>query len=276
MKKFFGFLLFLTIIMVLGLYLTRNTLLKTAVEKGVTIGTGLPLKIGSIDLNFTSTYFGMNNFELHNPENFPDEIMLNIPEVFVDYNLTSIIRGIIHLEEVRLDMEQLTVVKNKDGKLNIFQIKTPAASPSKDGQEPAGKPTEESAEIPLKIDTLKVRIGKFSFKDYSKGPAPTVVELPIKFDETFTDVEGVNSVLKLILTRVLSKTNLAAIANIDLKEYQAEVNKMLKESTDKMMEQTKEQIQENAEKVLEEKLNISEEDQKALKNKLSDYLKKSN
>ena len=190
----------------------------------------------------------------------------------VDYNIASILKGVIHLEEIRIDMQELALIKNKDGKVNIFALKK---SKKKSGaQSPKTPPSEESKGIEVKVDTLHVRVGKVIFKDYSAPQGLKVVELPINFDKTFTNISGFNSILKIILTRALTKANFAAIAIIDLGEYQQEINEMLKQSSSKVIEESRKKIKERTKKVLSDDLNLSEDQQKDLKDTLTDYWNK--
>ena len=101
----------------------KNVFVKIAVEKGVQVATGLPLKIEKFDIGILSTHIGIKNLSLFNPSGFPQEIMVHAPEIFVDYNLGAIIQGRIHLEEIRLDIDQFVIVKNKEGQINLDTLK---------------------------------------------------------------------------------------------------------------------------------------------------------
>ena len=110
MLKLFRFIIFVVLIFFL-LVLGRNIILKFAVEKGVEAATGLQLQIEKFDLGIAETHLGINNLQLLNPSGYPDRVMFEAPEVFVDYNLGSILKGKIHLEEIRLNFDKFVVVR---------------------------------------------------------------------------------------------------------------------------------------------------------------------
>ncbi len=101
----------------------KNVIIKASVEAGVKAVTGLPLKMGSMNVGIARTLVGIKSLKLYNPKGFQDKVMLSMPEIYVDYNLAPIFKGKIHLQEMRINLEEFLVVKNKDGKVNVDSLK---------------------------------------------------------------------------------------------------------------------------------------------------------
>jgi len=114
MKK--RYLIVILLAAVIGILLIgKNIIVKIAVERGVRAATGLSLKIKKLDLGIIATRVGIKEMKIFNPKGFDDEIMCYVPEIFVDYNLGAMIKGKVLLEDVRLNLDRLTIVKNKQG-----------------------------------------------------------------------------------------------------------------------------------------------------------------
>ena len=172
--------------------------------------------------------FSVPGLNLFNPKGFPDKLMVDMPEIYVNYDLGAFLKGKVHLEEVRLDLREFVVVKNKDGQLNLDSLKVVQAE--KEGKVPAEK--KQKAAMPeFKIDVLKLKIGKVVYKDYSQGPQPMVKEYNININEQYTNITDPYSLASLIMVRALMNTAISNLANFDLGPLQANVSETLDQAT---------------------------------------------
>ena len=119
----------------------KDLIIKTSVEKGVELVTGLRLRVSSFRVGLINTLVGIKNLRLYNPKGYKDKIMLDMPEIYVDYDLPAIMNGTVHLEEMRVNMSEFMVVKNEKGELNLDSLKVVQAQ--KEGKKPAEKATEK-------------------------------------------------------------------------------------------------------------------------------------
>jgi len=203
----------------------KDMLVKTAVEKGVKVVTGLRLKIGGFNLGIINTLVGIEDLKLYNPAGFQEPVMLDMPEIYVDYNLPSFFQGNIHLEEMRIDMKEFMVVRNKSGALNLDSLKVVQAH--KEGKKP-GEKTKTEAKMPkIQIDNLQLKIGKVVYKDYSKGGSPSVREFNVNLNEKYKDITDPYSLVSLIVVKALMNTSIANLTNFDLRGLQNTVSDTL-------------------------------------------------
>ena len=106
----------------IALFIGKNMIIKTSVTTGVKAMTGLKLSIGSMNVGVFKSLMGINELKLYNPQGFEDDLMIDLPEIYVDYNLGAFMKGKTHLEEVRLHLKEFIVVKNEDGELNLDSL----------------------------------------------------------------------------------------------------------------------------------------------------------
>ena len=215
MKTGFRIIIVLTIILAI-LIAGRNIITKVVLEKGVEAATGLPLKVKKIDLGLAKTHIGIEGLSIFNPEGFPREAMFHAPEIFVDYNLGAIIKGKVHLEDVRLDFDRFVIIKNKEGKTNLEALKPKAKE---------GQPSREAAKkddagpkkaLQIQIDRLAVKIGKVVYKDYSQGGDPVIKEYKVNISEEINDVTNIQNLLGIIATKAMAKTVLSSLGDFDI------------------------------------------------------------
>lgn len=213
MKKILGVVLGLVVILIAVLLIGKNIIAKTVVTGGVKAVTGLELEIGKMDVGLANTLIGIDNMILYNPSDFTDRVMVDMPEIFVDYDLAAFFKGKVHLEEVRINLKELTVIKNKDGVLNLDSLK---AAKSGEEAEKAEEEAEKGEKPEISIDLLKLKIGKVSYKDYSKGDKPKVLEYNVNIDEEYENITDIDKLAKIILVNALINTNIAKLTNFDL------------------------------------------------------------
>ena len=226
------------IILILGVAIIagKNVIAKTAITSGVKAITGLNLSIKEMNVGLRKTVIGISELKLYNPEGFPDQLMIDVPEIFVAYDLSAFLKQDIHLQEIRLELKEFNVIRNKEGKLNLDSLK-PVQSEKKE-QAPAAeqKPAGEKQPAPkIRIDVLQLKIAKVVYKDYTQGETPSVREFNVNINERFENITDPEALVKIILHRALAKTAIANLINFDLgslkqglKDYLPDAGDLLK------------------------------------------------
>jgi hypothetical protein len=188
---------------------------KVVAENRVRAVTGMPLSIGKLDINFSNTLVDIETLVVKNPAGFHDTTLVDIPKILVDYKLSDILKGNIHLENIEFDMKQFTVVKNEKGELNLDRLKAlrgtqqPSAQTTKQGPKAPAKP------IPIQIDMMRLKIGKVVFVDYSSG-SPSTKEFRINLDQSFQNITDLNSVVRLIVLKAMMSSGISNLVNFDI------------------------------------------------------------
>ncbi|OGW79865.1 MAG: hypothetical protein A3G33_02520 [Omnitrophica bacterium RIFCSPLOWO2_12_FULL_44_17] len=217
MKKLLSVLIIIAIILA-GVVLTKNVIMQAAVEKGVRLLTGLELKMSKLNLNLRGTYLRIQDLRLYNPKGSPEPVMIYMPELFVDFSGRGLLSGKLHFATIRLNLQELYIVRNKDGKLNLDALKVKQAS-AKEAQKP--KVEQKGKAMPIQIDVLALKIGKVGYKDYSLRAIPVIQEFNINLDEEYKNIQNPAYLVSFILTRALMSTPLAALANLNLGNLQS-------------------------------------------------------
>jgi len=217
MKKVIVLLLIALTVILAVLFIGKNFIAKTAVTSGVKAITGLEMDIGSMDVGILNTLIGINNMKLYNPPDYPDRVMIDMPDIYIDYNLGAFLKRKVHLKEVRIDLRELTVIKNKNGELNIASLKVA-------GQQE--KPVEKK-KTEIKIDILDLKIGKVAYKDFSKGKNAKVIEYNVNLHERFHDITNLDEMGKIILVKALLNTNIAQLANFALDSLKSDISEII-------------------------------------------------
>jgi hypothetical protein len=217
-----------------AIYFGKNLMIKTSVSAGVKAMTGLKLSIKSMNVGILNTLIGINGMQLFNPPGFADKLMVDLPEVYVDYDLGAFIKGKVHLEEVRLDLKEFSVIRNEKGELNLDSLRVVE---EKKEEKEEGKEEEEKAEMPeIQIDVLELKIGKVVYKDYSKGTPAKSKEFNVNINERYENITNPRSFISLIIVKALKNTTIASLTNFNLRALEGDISEKLKETTQKVME----------------------------------------
>ncbi|NQT90944.1 MAG: AsmA family protein [Candidatus Omnitrophica bacterium] len=218
MKKL-GIVVVFILVIVAGLIFTRDIWVGIVVEKGAEKVLGLDLRIGSFKTSLTKTHVNIADLTLRNPKDFQERIMIDMPLIYVDYDLPAILKGTIHLYDMKIEIKEFVVVKNKEGKLNLDSLK-----PVQDmALEAVAKKKGNGADMDLKIDSLELKIGKVTYKDYSGGGIPYTMDFDLKIDEKYTNITDPNALVKLIVVKALMNTTIASLTQFDVKRLSSTV-----------------------------------------------------
>ncbi|MCP4252480.1 MAG: hypothetical protein GY775_03530 [Candidatus Scalindua sp.] len=215
----------------IALFIGKNMIIKTSVTTGVKAMTGLKLGIRSMNVGVFKSLIGINELQLYNPSGFEDKLMMDLPEIYVDYNLGAIIGGKAHLEEVRLNLKEFTVVKNEAGELNLNALNVVKETEGEEATKEEEK--KEKTEMPdIQIDLFTLKIDRVVYKDYSKGSPPKVKEFNVNINERYENITDPQSLVRLIIFKALKNTTIAKLANFDLGKLQSGISGAVKKTTE--------------------------------------------
>lgn len=203
----------------------KNVIAKLAVSAGVGAVTGAKLEMRSLEVGLFRSRVHAQGVKLHNPKGFPEKIMADLPELYVDYDLPAFFTGKTHLRELRVHLKEFIVVKDAQGRVNLESLK-PVQKAKEEGKEK--KPKPETKPGAFRIDDLHLKVGKVIYKDYSGGGAPRIEEFPVNLDEHHQNVNDPTALGALIVTRALFKTGVAKLANLDLRALESYGHGLLK------------------------------------------------
>ena len=208
----------LVVVVLFALGIAKNILAQVILTSAVSGAAHVPARIGSVNLSFLSASIRIKKFQLSNPAGFPEKLMLDIPQIFIDFKPTELLKGKAHFEEVKLELKELIVIKNKDGKTNVEAVK-PSKQEKKEADQKAksaggGKATK------LHIEKLSLSIGRVVYKDYSTGGEPTteIFDINIK-DREFRDINDPSQIVSLVMFEALTRTSLSRLANLDIDSF---------------------------------------------------------
>lgn len=189
MKKFGLIVLVILIAAVIAVVMARNTIIKNAIEKGVNEIVGQKVTVGNVNAEILATKIKFDALKVYNPAGYTDEFLTNIRELYINYALLDIIKGFIHLPELRIDIKEMNVEKDKKGVLNLDHFK---------GKEKEAKPeAKKEGEKKFLVDKMVLKISTIRYRDNTKTP-PEVKELEINFEKTFNDVDSAEVIINEI------------------------------------------------------------------------------
>lgn len=159
MKRLFKWLFILVAIavaIVAGLLLSKDALLKAAVEQQIRAQTGMDAKIGRLSLGLLTPVVTIENLRIHNTPEFGGAPFLDIRELHVEYDRDALAQRKLRITLLRLNLEELTVVRNGTGTTNIATLK---------GQPPT-HPPKLAGDVEFRgVDVMNLSLGKIQLID---------------------------------------------------------------------------------------------------------------
>jgi uncharacterized protein involved in outer membrane biogenesis len=122
MKRLLRWALYLFVVVVVLLaagILLLDRIAKEVVQSAIRSQTGLDAKIEKVTVGLATPTFTIEGLTLYNTAEFGGSPMLNVPEFHVEYDRDAIFSRNLHLKLVRLNISEVDVVKNKQGRENF-------------------------------------------------------------------------------------------------------------------------------------------------------------
>lgn len=207
------------------LFIGKDIFAKIAIETAVRQATGLELSMQRLNIDVINTLIEVKGLELHNPSGYPGKAMFDVPEIYMDIEHEDLFKGKFHAPQMRLDVRELTVIKNEKGKLNLNSLKSVKAAKKAKPEE--AKPAETKKTSRIQIDQLELRIGKVTFEDYTQGPTPFVKEYNLNFKENYENITDPRQLVSLIVVKALVKTEISKLTHFDVGPLKLDVLEQL-------------------------------------------------
>ncbi len=157
------YLFFVLIVLAVAGVLLLNTIVKQVVESRLRSRTGLDPRIGLVDVGLLSPTITIENLKLYNTADFGGSVFIDMPELHLEYDLGAIRSGILHFKLVRLDLAEVALVQDKQGRMNVQDLDKRSREASR------GKKSSVDDFKFTGIDTFNLTLGKFRLSNLASG-----------------------------------------------------------------------------------------------------------
>jgi len=206
-KRLFKLLLWLLIVVVVlagALVLFMDQIAKGFAERQIRERTGMETRIGKLTIGLKSPTVTVLNAKLINPPEFGGSPFLDVPELRLAYDLSALRSWKIHVTQLRMNLAELHIVQNKDGRTNLRALQERQKQ-----KEPASGTGASKIEFEG-IDTLTLNIGRLKYTSQRTNLVGQEVWLGIK-NETVKNVKSGKDLVPLI-TRISLEKNVPFLA----------------------------------------------------------------
>jgi uncharacterized protein involved in outer membrane biogenesis len=176
----------LVILAVAGILLL-DTIAREVAETRIKSETGLDVKIGRVRIGLFIPSITVENLVLYNRAEFGGSPLLDLPELHVEYDRQALLARKLHCQFVRLNLAQLNVVEDKNGRTNLDALRRRAQS---SGFEFAG------------IDTLNLTLGKATFMRMSHPGQVDELKLDIH-NQVLTNIKSAQDLTGVLMVALL-------------------------------------------------------------------------
>lgn len=159
MKRLFKWLLILVVlamVLVVGLFLAKDAIARVAVEQQIRSQTGMDVKIGKLSIGVLSPVATIENLKLYNTPEFGGTPFLDVRELHLEYDRDALAQRKLRVTLLRVNLEELTVVRNATGhtNLSILSAKSSSSTP------------KAAADVDFRgVEVLNVSLGKVQLID---------------------------------------------------------------------------------------------------------------
>jgi hypothetical protein len=121
-------LLITAVVLAVALVLLKDILFKAVAERRLREQTGLSVTIRKLEVGLLSPTIAAEGIKFYNPPEFGGSVLLDLPEIYLEYDPAKAALGSIHLNLLRLKLSEISLVKNNSGRTNLFSLFSVPAS----------------------------------------------------------------------------------------------------------------------------------------------------
>jgi uncharacterized protein involved in outer membrane biogenesis len=155
-------LIVLAVVGVVAVILLMDTLTKEILVSRLRSQTGLEVKISAVHVGLLSPTLSLEGLKLYNTAEFGGSVCLDMPELHIEYDPSALRSGRLHLTLLRLNLAEVSVVLDKNGRNNFETFK-------KKSQETTNHKKSADKMKFTGIDVVNITLGKFLVSNLASG-----------------------------------------------------------------------------------------------------------
>ena len=181
---------------VTALFLARDFLIRSLAERHLRQQTDLETKISRCELKLASGTLKVNGLRIFNPPEFGGLALIEIPEIFIQLDARHSSARTLRLKLLRLNVAEMNVVRNKDGRLNLDCVERVAKAVIGSGR----SGTKFGG-----IEQILLSVERASYRDLQDTSQSRVFQLGIKDElmENITSAEDASRWFSSLLLRTI-------------------------------------------------------------------------
>ena len=186
--------------------------------KAIEIVVGAPVKIQRFKLDLFSSEVGIYGLQVKNPQGFKEPILASVPEISIHADLPALFENRIHIWQIQLNVDEITVERNESGAVNLTEIgavknapKRPSAGAPGPTEPARPAPAERRAAptkpSPVQIDAVVLSLGRARYVD-ATGERKFALEIRNAVLKNVTDPA---QIIQQIVMKTLQRVGLNAL-----------------------------------------------------------------
>ena len=120
--------LLLLLLLAGALLLFKDSILRSLAEHRIRSQTGLDATIGQLRVGWGSPTVDLQRFVVHNSPRFGGSALVSIPELYLELDAGQAALGKMAFKEIRFNLSEVNVVRDKDGLLNLEELRSSLAA----------------------------------------------------------------------------------------------------------------------------------------------------
>lgn len=191
----------IVIVCVFVLALVKDFAVRSVVTLAASQITGAKVDIKWMTVGIFRHSVHIYGFKMHNPKGFPEGTLVDLPKLIVDYSLVDLFKGKLHLSRLDIELKEIGLIKNKEGKLNVDSLKIAQKDSDAADKGPA-------KQMPMQIDLMNLQMGRIVSKDYSVPNPPSIAVYDINLKKTYKNITSAQQLAALILTEPMKQAGI--------------------------------------------------------------------
>lgn len=249
------------------LFTLEHIILVYVAKKGLGNTLDLKTRITKISVQPIKVSMEIRGLTVYNPKGYGKKALAYVPYILMDFKPQTFYQEGVFLDKIEIHIKEINIVRNKDGQVNLSEIK-------------ALTPQEKKPQAsPFLADKYVIKVDKVNYIDKTQEESKQLREIPIDVEEEYKGVKKEENISKIIAYKIFFNGKIGNIG-VDIQNIQkdlsalAEKNKKLAEEIQRVKEEKSEKVKEavkqtvsDVKEAVKEKIDQTKE---AVKNRTED------
>lgn len=151
------------LLLALAAVLGRDPILKAAAARAIERSTGMRVEIAKFKTGLRHPAIAMQGVKLYNYPEFGGALMLDVPNLLVEFDSELAAQGRLHFKQLRLHLAELNVVRDPAGRWNLEKVEKEMTDRN------AARAVRDEKKLQFAgIDEMHLTVGRITFVDQQR------------------------------------------------------------------------------------------------------------
>jgi len=197
-------------------YIFKDLLLKASFENSIEVALGEKITIKRFRVGLVKNYIDIRGMTVLNRTEDAGKTMVDISKAILEYDRYAAIKGILHIKNAVIDVNEVSMVRFYDGTSNLDSLNIAIAE-----KKQIHPDTVDRGAVPkISVDNVQISIKNVYYKKLLENGSLVIEDIKVDLVCEDKSVTSINKIFSIIFVTALKSINVDSFGKINVESLE--------------------------------------------------------